>query len=69
MDLRKPLYSGIAARLFLSNTPEPIPLASEIEMQGNYWKMYYNRNGAGTVQKFVDDVMALRAILGIASCS
>ena len=68
-DLRKPLYSGLAARLFLSNVNEPIPLASEIEMQGNYWKTYYNSNApnaAGTVQKFVNDVMALEATIGIA---
>ena len=68
MDLRKPLYSGIAARLFLSNIPEAIPPASEIEKQGDYWKIHYNSNAdnaAGTVQKFVNDVRALEAGKGI----
>ena len=63
MDLRKPLYSGLAARLRLSNYP--IPPASNIEQQGQY---YYNTSNstkaAGTVQKFVDDVQALAAQTG-----
>ena len=58
-DLRKPLYSGLAARLFLSNIPQEIPFASEIALQATYWKLHYNKNGAGTVQKFIDDVKAL----------
>ena len=59
-DLRKPLYSGLAARLFLSNIPFDIPMASDIEAQGQYWKTYYNTaDGAGTVDKFVEDVEAL----------
>ena len=62
-DLRKPLYSGLAARLKLSNVKVPIPLASEIEEQGQYWKDYYNSKlGAGTVEKFVEDVEALRSL-------
>ena len=56
-DLRKPLYSGIAARLFLSNIPSPIPL--DIAGQGNYWADLYNKAGAGTQQKFIDDVKGL----------
>ena len=71
VDLRKPLYSGIAARLFLSNIPEAIPAASEIEQQGQYWKTHYNSNAdsaAGTVQKFVNDVLALEAAKGIFKC-
>ena len=42
MDLRKPLYSGIAARLFLSNIVQAIPPASDIMGQAQYWKTYYN---------------------------
>ena len=62
-DLRKPLYSALAARLFLSNIPEPIPLASDVTGQASYWKMYYNTPaGAGTEEKFIEDVMALEAI-------
>lgn len=58
MDLRKPLYSGIAARLKLSNIPAPIPC--DVAGQAAYWKRYYNTElGSGTEQKFIDDVMAL----------
>ena len=64
-DLRKPLYSGLAARLFLSNIKQEIPFASEIALQASYWKLYYNKNGAGTVQKFIDDVKALQENRGI----
>ena len=56
-DLRRPLYSGLAARLLLANVQQEIPFASEIAQQANYWKQYYNQNG--TVQQFIDDVTAL----------
>ena len=59
-DLRKPLYSGLAARLFLSSKPAAIPPASDVEGQAAYWKKYYNTGaGKGSEQKFVDDVKAL----------
>lgn len=51
-DLRKPLYSGIAARLLLLNIPESIP--SSLEEQAKYWKKHYNtESGKGTVQDFI----------------
>lgn len=57
-DLRKPLYSGLAARLFLLKIPAPIP--SSLKDQADYWKRYYNtESGAGTAQKFIDDVNKL----------
>ena len=67
MDLRKPLYSGLAARLRLFNVKDPIPPASDIEQQGQYWKEHYNSNStnaAGTVPKFVNDVQKLEAQTG-----
>ena len=54
MDLTKPLYSGIVARLYLGNVGKPIP--GTLDGQAMYWKMYYNRSGAGTVQNFIDRV-------------
>ena len=42
-DLRKPLYSGLAAALYLSNIPEAIP--ADVEGQAKYWKKYYNTSG------------------------
>lgn len=59
-DLRKPLYSGLAARLFLCTIAPPIPLASDIENQAEYWKQFYDTpEGGGTVEMFVQDVMEL----------
>ena len=59
-DLRRPLYSGLAARLFLSNVPAAIPFANNLQAQGDYWNTHYNRNAeAGAVQRFVQEVQSL----------
>ena len=45
-DLKKPAYSGIASRLYISNIRESIPI--DPKKQGEYWKKHYNTNaGAG----------------------
>lgn len=52
-DLRKPLYSAIAARLYLLNKPGAIP--SSLKGQAEYWKKNYNSNhpnAGGTITKF-----------------
>ena len=50
-ECRKPLYSALAARLFLNNIPDQIP--STIQAQAAYWKQFYNTAcGAGTVKEF-----------------
>ena len=56
-DLRKPLYSALAARLILSNVTESIPLASDVAAQASYWRRHYN--AVGTEARFITDVMAL----------
>ena len=57
-DLRAPLYSGLAARLFLLTKPGNIPC--DVAQQAAYWKIYYNTpSGAGTEQKFIDDINSL----------
>ena len=57
-DLRKPLHSGLAAQLYLLKIPAPIP--STLKDQADYWKRYYNtKSGAGTAQKFINDVNKL----------
>ena len=61
-ELRMPLYSGIAARLFLLNNPLEIP--GDIPGQANYWNRFYNQEEAGTVEKFIEDVAALRRMEG-----
>ena len=54
-DLRKPLYSGIAARLFVSNNEEEIP--ESIEKQAPYWKNKYNKSNKDVdkdIKRFID---------------
>lgn len=60
MDLRKPFYSALAARLYLSNIPDLIPPSADIQGQANYWKEHYDTPaGNGTVVKFINDVNEL----------
>ena len=40
-ELSKPLYSGLAARLFLSTISEPIPEQGDIDGQADYYKRHY----------------------------
>ncbi len=56
-DLRKPFFSGLAARLFLTTIAEPIPLSSEFLGQASY----YVRNYEPTASEFefLDDVTEL----------
>ena len=57
-DLEKPFYSGLAARLYLSNIPDPIP--SGLDEQARYWKKHYNTDaGKGTEKQFIDKVNEL----------
>ena len=54
-DLEKPLYSGLAARLFLARLSAPIP--TDLTEQASYWKTHYNTAaGKGTPEKFINDV-------------
>lgn len=53
-DLLKPLYSGLAGRIFLRTLPEPIP--GTIKEQAEFWKKYYHKTGTGTVDTFIADI-------------
>ncbi|XP_068744281.1 uncharacterized protein [Montipora capricornis] len=54
-DLEKPLYSGLAARLYLARISASIP--TDLSSQAHYWKKYYNTySGRGSAQKFENDV-------------
>lgn len=54
-DLRKPLFSGVFARIRLYLVPAAIP--NDINGQAAYWKKYYNSAaGAGTVTGFKNKV-------------
>ena len=44
-DLRKPLYSALAARLYLQVISVSIPLSSDISGQAMYWITYYTTSG------------------------
>ena len=48
LDLRKPFYSAIAARLYLEviTASINIPLASQVSSQGAYWVNNYTSSGA-----------------------
>ena len=61
-DLRKPLYSALAARLFFYTVSASIPLSSNIQSQANYWVTYYNQ--AGLTSNFVTLVNELEALSG-----
>jgi hypothetical protein len=58
-DLEKPLYSGLAARLFLSTIPTAIP--GTVLEQANYWKQYYNKNSSVSADKFRSEISALES--------
>lgn len=46
--------SAIFCRLFLLLKPEPIPIASNLQMQAVYWKTHYNTSaGKGTIKHFI----------------
>lgn len=64
-DLRVPLFSAIAARLFLSTVMDSIPLARDISAQAQYWMTNYNQ--AGDTQEFIDDVELPEQLEGIVS--
>ena len=62
-DLRRPLYSALAARLYTYTVSEPIPISSEIESQAVYWRTYYN--SLGNTSEFVALVNQLEAQRGL----
>ena len=56
-DLRKPFYSGLAARLFIFLAPEKVP---EIQEQAEFWVQYYNTEGKQS--DFVQPATGLQGI-------
>ena len=59
-DLRKPLYSAIAARLALYNFPRTIPKASDESAQAQLWADYYRQEGS--VKEFVTVTSELKGM-------
>lgn len=62
-DLRKPLYAGLVARLYLlylESTSRVIPLAGDVRSQAQFWFDYYYSNvGNLTVEYFILEVKTL----------
>ena len=50
-DLPRPLFGAIAARLVLFLASDPIPPATDLVGQAQFWVEHYNRNG--TVSEFL----------------
>ena len=55
-DLRKPFFSALGVRIYFILISDPIPVAGDLQGQGEYWKSHYNRDEDETVQDFVDAV-------------
>ena len=62
-DLRKPLYSALAARLYFKTVNASIPFSSNIQLQAMYWMTYYNT--AGSTSNFVTLLNELLAMNGM----
>ena len=63
VDLRKPLYSALAARLYLYLISTSIPLGNDINGQASYWLNQYTSN-SGTTSDFTSAVTVLQALEG-----
>ncbi|XP_028393990.1 uncharacterized protein LOC114518230 [Dendronephthya gigantea] len=57
VDLRKPLYSAIAARLKLLIVDQAIPPATQLGSQADYWERYYDSTRSKrSAIKFISDI-------------
>lgn len=70
-DLRKPFYSGLAARMYLKYLYDAmckrIPFSDDIMNQANFWINHYHSdsNTGGTEDYYVEQVTALEKKEGI----
>lgn len=57
--LSKPLWSGLAARLFISiyEQDASLPTSSDVSGQALFWKTWYN--SSGNLERFITDVQQL----------
>ena len=59
-DLRKPLISAVAARIFFELAEDDIPNIGDVEGQGDFWKSTgFNTNDADTVELFMERITNL----------
>ncbi len=55
-DLLAPLFSALAARLYLTTVITPVPVIGDLQAQGQYWLDHYSNDPADTVPLYVDSV-------------
>lgn len=60
-ELRRPFFSGMAASIYLTLTPEAIPGPGDIEGQARYWKRHYNSDPEDTTEGFAKAVEELES--------
>ena len=66
-DLRRPLYSALAARLVLFIAPQAIPSDTDVTGQAEFWMENYNTEGS--VDEFIEATMELQGTeLGFIFC-
>jgi receptor-type tyrosine-protein phosphatase Q len=59
-DLRKPLYSALAARLYFYTVSASIPISSNVQTQATYWVTHYNPSGStSTFVTLVNQLLAM----------
>lgn len=59
VDLRRPLFSALAARIFFEIVNEPIPRTGDLQAQAEFWKRHYNSDPGDTVESFIAAVNEL----------
>lgn len=60
VDLRRPLFSALAARIFFMLASAEIPDIGNVRAQGDFWKdTEFNVDDEDTVDDFVESVTAL----------
>ena len=60
-DLRKPLYSALAANMYISLINDPVPPVYDINMQAEFWKTNFDTSGLGIEADFVAGAEALKS--------
>src|SRR5436853_176007 len=66
LDMIKPLYSGLIARVYLHNIGKAIPDFYQIEYQGIFWADYYDSQVENkSSEKFVTDTIEMEEKFGV----
>lgn len=61
-ELRRPLFSGMAAIIYLTILPVDIPGTGNITGQARYWKQFYNSDPQDTEETFANAVEEFESI-------